>query len=34
VATRLAYEHLNIPYRMDPGTLGLWDGGAPNGNGK
>ncbi|HEX6816850.1 MAG TPA: Holliday junction branch migration DNA helicase RuvB [Ktedonobacterales bacterium] len=26
VATRLAYEHLNIPFRVDPGALGLWDG--------
>ncbi|HKV85895.1 MAG TPA: Holliday junction branch migration DNA helicase RuvB [Ktedonobacterales bacterium] len=35
VATRLAYEHLNIPFRVDPGTLSLWDGGVPtNGNGK
>ena len=25
IATRLAYEHLGIPYRGDPGTLGLWD---------
>ena len=25
IATRLAYEHLSIPYRGDPGTLGLWD---------
>ena len=25
VATRRAYEHLGIPYRGDPGTLGLWD---------
>ncbi|HEV8192980.1 MAG TPA: Holliday junction branch migration DNA helicase RuvB [Ktedonobacterales bacterium] len=24
IATRLAYEHLGIPYRGDPGTLGLW----------
>ena len=26
VATRLAYEHLNIPFRVDPGALGIWDG--------
>ena len=25
VATRLAYEHLSVPYRPDPGALGLWD---------
>ncbi|MGH2514920.1 MAG: Holliday junction branch migration DNA helicase RuvB [Ktedonobacterales bacterium] len=25
IATRLAYEHLEIPFRGDPGTLGLWD---------
>ena len=25
VATRLAYEHLNIPFRVDPSALGLWD---------
>ena len=25
IATRLAYEHLGIPLRGDPGTLGLWD---------
>lgn len=25
VATRLAYEHLSIPYRADPGLLGLWE---------
>ncbi|HLJ81097.1 MAG TPA: Holliday junction DNA helicase RuvB C-terminal domain-containing protein, partial [Ktedonobacterales bacterium] len=25
VATRLAYEHLGIPYRMVPGTVGLWE---------
>ncbi len=25
IATRLAYEHLGIPYRGDPGTLTLWD---------
>lgn len=25
IATRLAYEHLSIPYHESPGTLGLWD---------
>ncbi|MGZ3584882.1 MAG: Holliday junction DNA helicase RuvB C-terminal domain-containing protein, partial [Ktedonobacterales bacterium] len=25
IATRLAYEHLGIPFRGDPGTFGLWD---------
>ena len=25
VATRLAYEHLGIPYRTELGTLGLWE---------
>jgi Holliday junction DNA helicase RuvB len=25
IATRLAYEHLGLPYRPAPGTLGLWD---------
>ncbi|HZC78845.1 MAG TPA: Holliday junction branch migration DNA helicase RuvB, partial [Ktedonobacterales bacterium] len=25
VATRLAYEHLGIPFRPNPGTLGLWE---------
>lgn len=25
IATRLAYEHLGIPFRGDTGTLGLWD---------
>ncbi len=25
VATRLAYEHLGIPYRADPAALGLWE---------
>ena len=25
VATRLAYEHLNIPYRGNAGGFGLWD---------
>ena len=25
IATRLAYEHLGIPFRGDPGTLTLWD---------
>jgi Holliday junction DNA helicase RuvB len=33
VATRLAYEHLSIPFRVDPGTIGLWDGGGVT-NGK
>jgi holliday junction DNA helicase RuvB len=26
IATRLAYEHLGLPYRPTPGSLGLWDG--------
>jgi holliday junction DNA helicase RuvB len=26
IATRLAYEHLGLPYRQTPGALGLWDG--------
>ena len=26
IATRLAYEHLGLPYRQPPGALGLWDG--------
>lgn len=39
IATRLAYEHLSIPYRPDPGMLGLWDSATdptsdPGGNGK
>jgi Holliday junction DNA helicase RuvB len=25
VATRLAYEHLGVPYRIDPSGPGLWD---------
>jgi len=25
IATRLAYEHLGIPFRGDPGTFTLWD---------
>jgi Holliday junction DNA helicase RuvB len=25
VATRLAYEHLGLPYRVDPSVPGLWD---------
>lgn len=25
IATRLAYEHLGLPYRQTPGALGLWD---------
>lgn len=25
IATRLAYEHLGLPYRQAPGALGLWD---------
>src|SRR5262249_22315633 len=25
VATRLAYEHLGVPYRVDPTMAGLWD---------
>jgi len=25
IATRLAYEHLGLPYRQAPNTLGLWD---------
>jgi Holliday junction DNA helicase RuvB len=25
VATRLAYEHLGLPYRIDPNMSGLWD---------
>jgi Holliday junction DNA helicase RuvB len=25
VATRLAYEHLGLPYRQTPGALGLWE---------
>ncbi len=25
IATRLAYEHLGIPYRVDPNTLSLWE---------
>jgi Holliday junction DNA helicase RuvB len=25
IATRLAYEHLGIAFRGDPGTFGLWD---------
>jgi len=25
IATRLAYEHLGLPYRQPPGALGLWD---------
>jgi Holliday junction DNA helicase RuvB len=25
VATRLAYEHLSVPYREDPSLRGLWD---------
>ena len=31
VATRLAYEHLNLPFRVDPGALGLWDATTTNG---
>ncbi|HEV2237852.1 MAG TPA: Holliday junction branch migration DNA helicase RuvB [Ktedonobacterales bacterium] len=27
IATRLAYEHLGLPYRPAPGTLGLWENG-------
>ncbi len=30
MATRLAYEHLGVPYRVDPNTLGLWDGNTPD----
>ncbi|GAC1450239.1 MAG: Holliday junction branch migration DNA helicase RuvB [Ktedonobacterales bacterium] len=26
IATRLAYEHLNLPYRPEPGSFGLWEG--------
>ena len=26
IATRLAYEHLGLPYRPDAGMLGLWEG--------
>jgi Holliday junction DNA helicase RuvB len=25
IATRLAYEHLGLPFRADPGTASLWD---------
>jgi Holliday junction DNA helicase RuvB len=25
ITTRLAYEHLGLPYRVDPGKLSLWD---------
>ena len=31
VATRLAYEHLNVAYRVAPDALGLWDATSPNG---
>ncbi|HEY7983168.1 MAG TPA: Holliday junction branch migration DNA helicase RuvB [Ktedonobacterales bacterium] len=27
IATRLAYEHLGLPYRPTPGALGLWENG-------
>jgi holliday junction DNA helicase RuvB len=27
IATRLAYEHLGLPYRPTPGALGLWESG-------
>jgi Holliday junction DNA helicase RuvB len=27
IATRLAYEHLGLPYRPAPGALGLWENG-------
>jgi Holliday junction DNA helicase RuvB len=25
IVTRLAYEHLGLPYRPEPGSFGLWD---------